>query len=260
MGGMVRSQELQLLLQDLLLLQTGFTSYLQAVADIAAENLKDTVHNGVLLGIRVTDQQQVPVTVVAGPGRVDHRIASLDPRHHADHVGETGEGGNGDLKLPSIPVAVHRVYIRDTSTDHEYPSFSRAARELSVGSVIDVMLPIDGAAQVSFALYSTSGGALTPQMMWALKSFAVTAAKPLMLAMKLARLARRAEELTTVMHERTIIDLAIGAIMAKERCTNDQATRKIMDTARNRNLPARDVASAILDAMNTGKITTYFDH
>lgn len=97
-------------------------------------------------------------------------------------------------------------------------------------------------------------------MMWTLKSFAVTAAKPLMLAMTLARLARRAEELTAAMHERTIIDLAVGTIMAKERCTHDHACRKIMDTAQARGIPARDVASAILDAMKAGNVTTYFDH
>ena len=48
------------------------------------------------------------------------------------------------------------------------------------------------------------------------------------------------------MQSRTIIDMAIGAIMAQNRCGRDAAFKILRNTSNNRNLKIRDVAAAVV--------------
>ena len=52
-------------------------------------------------------------------------------------------------------------------------------------------------------------------------------------------------DLATAMQSRTIIDMAIGAIMAQNRCGRDAAFKILRNTSNNRNMKIRDVAASV---------------
>ena len=51
------------------------------------------------------------------------------------------------------------------------------------------------------------------------------------------------------MQSRTIIDMAIGAIMAQNRCRRDTAFKILRNTSNNRNMKIRDVAATLIGSI-----------
>jgi len=62
------------------------------------------------------------------------------------------------------------------------------------------------------------------------------------------------------MQTRTVIDLATGAIMAQNRCTQDAAFKLLREASNTRNMKLRDVAAMVISSVAGVTDTfTYFD-
>ncbi|MHA7264346.1 ANTAR domain-containing protein [Arthrobacter sp. TMN-37] len=69
---------------------------------------------------------------------------------------------------------------------------------------------------------------------------------PLRLAVRIARLSDTDENLRAAMQARTTIDLAVGIIMAQNRCSQDSAMTILKAASSARNVKLREVAAAVV--------------
>lgn len=125
------------------------------------------------------------------------------------------------------------------------PSYAGSAGEGSV-STLRIPLELDGENSAVVNLYSSRPGAFTPEVAAAARRFAADAARPLLLALRISQLRESREDLAAAMQSRTIIDMAIGAIMAQNRCGREAAFKILRNTSNNRNMKIRDVAAAVV--------------
>ena len=63
------------------------------------------------------------------------------------------------------------------------------------------------------------------------------------------------------MESRTTIDIAVGAIMAQNRCSQESALKILKIASSTRNIKLRDVAAAVVASVSEDpKILTHFDN
>jgi AmiR/NasT family two-component response regulator len=72
----------------------------------------------------------------------------------------------------------------------------------------------------------------------------------LSLALRLASYAALTDQLRSSLASRTVIDQAIGVIMAQERCTQTRAFDLLRSASQNRNVKLRDIAAAIVTSVS----------
>lgn len=116
------------------------------------------------------------------------------------------------------------------------------------GSVSNLKIPLDldGEDSAVVHLYSPLPGAFSGEDAAEAHRFAADASRALVLALRISQLRESRQDLSAAMQSRTIIDMAIGAIMAQNRCGRDAAFKILRNTSNNRNLKIRDVAAGVV--------------
>lgn len=169
-------------------------------------------------------------------------------------VDSTGAGSGVDDFLAELArLAAERLSRpeRDVSCGvtvtrrNQPPSYAGSAGEGSV-SILRIPLDFDEECSAVVNLYSPRPGAFSPEGAAEARRFAADASLPLLLALRIAQLRESREDLVAAMQSRTIIDMAIGAIMAQNRCGRDAAFKILRNTSNNRNLKIRDVAAGVV--------------
>ncbi len=125
---------------------------------------------------------------------------------------------------------------------------SSAVGSSGEGSVSKVRIPLelDGEDSAVVNLYSPRAGAFSGEDLAEAHRFAADASRALLLALRISQLRESRQDLSAAMQSRTIIDMAIGAIMAQNRCGRDAAFKILRNTSNNRNLKIRDVAAGVV--------------
>jgi AmiR/NasT family two-component response regulator len=78
--------------------------------------------------------------------------------------------------------------------------------------------------------------------------------------LRLARLQEAKNNLEAAMKNRTAIDIAVGVIMAQNRCSQEAATTILRKASNSRNIKLRDVAASVIaSASRTANLRTHFD-
>ena len=125
------------------------------------------------------------------------------------------------------------------------PAYAGRAEEGAV-SILRIPLELDEENSAVVNLYSPWTGAFSTEDAAEARRFAAEAARPLLLALRISQLRDSREDLAAAMQSRTIIDMAIGAIMAQNRCGRDAAFKILRNTSNNRNMKIRDVAAGVV--------------
>jgi hypothetical protein len=80
------------------------------------------------------------------------------------------------------------------------------------------------------------------------------------LAVRISQLAEAKTHLAAAMESRTVIDLAAGAIMAQNRCSQESAMKILKIASQTRNAKLRDVAASVVASLSQDpKVHTHFD-
>ncbi len=78
--------------------------------------------------------------------------------------------------------------------------------------------------------------------------------------LRLARLQYAKEDLESAMKSRTGIDMAVGAIMAPNRCSQDEAMAILVRASNSPSIKLRDVAAGVIESISPRtEVVTYFD-
>ena len=154
---------------------------------------------------------------------------------------QTGDG-------PCLHAVRHArpVRIDDTAVSQRWPKFCRQAAELGVRSCYALPLMVDGEPVGALILYARQPAAFGPEEAGRADRFAKDASGALTLALRMASCTDLNEQLRSSIGSRTVIDQALGVIMATEHVAQDRALALLRSVSQNTNVRLRDLAASIV--------------
>ncbi|MFJ5955335.1 ANTAR domain-containing protein [Paenarthrobacter sp. NPDC092416] len=227
---------------DLVLGSEDVEVFLSDLARFSAESLSHP-HAPVFCGITVLRRKKAATA------------ASSDDRARVmDELQNTFEGPclTAMDKLTS-------VLVPDLLREHRWPDYVEAASHQGLRSILSVPLMVEGDTRAALNLYAEQTKAFSDSDVERAEVFASHASKSLRLALKIAQLSDARNDLAAAMQSRTVIDLAVGAIMAQNHCSQEEAFSILRTASSNRNVKLRHLARSIISAVSAGKVTTHFE-
>jgi GAF domain-containing protein len=218
-------------LQDALLGTESVEQFLHEMAVLAAA----LVDGGMSCGMTMQHNGRLTTVACSDPlaARMDELQFELDdgPCLRAMHDGEA-------------------VGIEDTAEKARWPDFEAQAADHGVRSCLSLPLTADGQPVGALNLYARSASAFGAAEAQRAADFALNASGALALAVRLASHAALIEQLRSSLASRTVIDQALGIIMAREHCTQARAFAILRSASQNSNVKLRDIASAIVTSIS----------
>ena len=217
-------------LQNALLETKGIEDFLHEMAVIAARQVTDGLSCGMTMepnGRPLTVACSDPVT-----SRVDQVQYRLDdgPCLHAMRDGEL-------------------VRIEDTADQEQWPVFESEAAAAGIRSCLALPLMAGCESVGALNLYARAASAFGDEETRRAESFAENASGALALARRLASYTALNEQLRASMASRSLIDQAMGIVMAREQCTQARAFEILRTVSQNTNVKLRDLARATVTSV-----------
>ncbi|MBG6185375.1 GAF domain-containing protein [Arthrobacter sp. CAN_A214] len=151
------------------------------------------------------------------------------------------------------------VHIPDFRTESRFPQYREAIAGHGIRSALGIPIRLEAGASAGLDFYSTEPNAFTDTSIAVAEGIARDASKSLRLAVRIATLDDASEQLRAAMESRTAIDLAVGAIMGQNRCSQDEAVAILRTASNGRNIKLRDLADNLLASLGqTGPVRTHF--
>ncbi|MET1152988.1 ANTAR domain-containing protein [Arthrobacter sp.] len=150
------------------------------------------------------------------------------------------------------------VLVYDVGKEKRWNDLMAEAASAGIDSVLALPLRVDdGGLGAVLSYYQRRGHGFSEALLAAASTYARIAAKPLLLAERIDRLARRAAHLAAALESRTTINLAAGIVMGQNSCSQLQAMEILRRASNSRNVKLRDVAQGIVEPL--AGATTRFD-
>jgi GAF domain-containing protein len=214
-------------LQSLLLRTQGVNDFLVELAGLAA----GVVEPPASCGITVRRDWQ-PLTV-----------ASSDEL--AEQVDEVQYGADSGPCLQALATGAV-IDVPDLGAETRWPEYRAHALEQGVRSSLSLPLAVDGSTVGAMNLYGFTPRAFTSAVRQQTETFAAQAAAGLTLVLRNVLHAEESEQLEQALANRTIIDQALGILMAQQRCTADEAFALLRAQSQNSNRKLREVAADLI--------------
>ncbi|GGL90447.1 transcription antitermination regulator [Streptomyces fumigatiscleroticus] len=227
-------EQLLVRLQTLLLEADRAEEFLQALVTLAATELSVPVSCSVTLE---SEDAPRPYTAAAS----HEAVHCVDRRQY-----ETGEGPCLETLRTGTP-----HHIEDLDREDRFGAFPLLARQCGLRSVLALPLaPPRQEAAGALNLYATAPGSFPGPVRERAAVFAGHASGALGVALKLAGQAQFSRDLERAIASRTVIDQALGILMAQQRCTAEQALAILARASQNRNVKLRDLAAGIVTSVS----------
>lgn len=231
-------------LQDLVLQCDDVEELLDELAAFSAARLSTL--GEVLCGVTLLRHRKATTVAIS-----DVRVLPLDEMQY----------GFGDGPCMTSIRESSTIHVPDLHDEARWPDYAAAAWAQGIGSILSVPLPLEGEANAALNIYSTRTHAFSGADIEAAETYAGQASKALRLAVRVAQLTDDKKNLTAAMESRTAIDVAIGAIMAQNRCSQESAFRILKIASSTRNVKLRDVETSIVASVSKDPdIFTHFDN
>ena len=220
-------------LLELVLDSPEIASFLTELAIMTGSCLSSQ-ENFVQCGVTVLRDRR-PAVVASS----DARAASLDEV----------QNGFGDGPCLTALRENTTLLVPDLLVEERWHHYAQAALDYGVRSVLAVPLDLAGEAQGVVNLYSRHAHGFSDVDIRTAENFVANAARSLQLALNMARLKGAHDDLVAAMQSRTIIDMAVGVVMAQNGGSQDDAVRILTRASNSRNIKLRDVASTVVDSV-----------
>lgn len=214
-------------LQSLLLTAQGVDDFLTEVAKLATGVTQPPASCGIT--IRRHGQ---PLTV-----------ASSDQR--AEQVDQAQYGAGTGPCLDSLESGAI-IDVPDMTADTRWADFRHEALAHGIHSSVSIPLSIDGSTVGALNLYGFQPHAFDQAARQHAETFATQAATALTLALRSAAQAEDTAQLEQALTSRTVIDQALGILMAQQHCTADDAFALLRARSQNGNRKLRAVAADLI--------------
>jgi hypothetical protein len=142
-------------------------------------------------------------------------------------------------------------YICDTSTEPRWRPFCAEAFAHGVRSCLSLPLPLlaSPGTAAGYNLYNVRPDAFDDDDRARMQVFIDTATGAVSLALRIADQAKLNADLRNTLASRTVIDQAIGIMMAQQRCPATEAFALLSRASQNRNVKLHDLAVEIVAAV-----------
>ncbi len=222
-------------LQSLLVTIDGIQDFLQDVAVLAA----DTVGPGPFSCGITARYDNRPVTVASS----DAAALLLDESQYGVHEGSC---------LQAMRTG-QAVYVADAQTDERWPGYLRAARARGLRSSLSLPLLADGQSVGALNVYNWDrADAFDAPTRAGAAVFAAQASTVLLLALRHVQSSETTQQLETALRSRSVIDQAMGVIMAQQGCTADEAFAILRAHSQHNNRKLRLVAQELVTEVGSG--------
>ncbi|MEU0223404.1 GAF and ANTAR domain-containing protein [Streptomyces sp. NPDC006284] len=159
------------------------------------------------------------------------------------------ENGSG----PCVDAAEtgHTQYSPDLAAETRWPTYTEYALATGVRCVLALPLPVRGETGAALNLYGTKPHSLA-EGREAARTFAVRAADAVNEALRLERQQASAADVRTALLSRSVIDQAVGILMARERIDAHHALERLRQASQHTNVKLRDLCDELVARASGG--------
>lgn len=227
---------------DLLVDDREIPDLLDDLAQLAAEHFRQDhdVHCGIIL--RREKSSIVMASSSARAAKMDEIQLGL------------GEG-------PCVEAMASQSLIRvtDVRTEVRWPAYMESVREHGLASALAVPLNLGGFGVAAMNFYTQYPGRFGDEDIAHAQYYTELIAKAIRIALRTAGHAETARHRRAAMEHRTPIDMAVGIIMAQNRCSQDEAFSILRRASSYRNVKIRHLADEIVASLGHGSPGTPFE-
>ncbi|MEZ0448695.1 GAF and ANTAR domain-containing protein [Cellulomonas sp. ICMP 17802] len=217
-------------LQNLLLETPALHEFVEGIAQAAAS------HIGPAASATVSMQRD---------GRPDAVAASDTLAAACDQVEYAADDG------PCLDALRHGSVVRsdDLAGDERWDQWRAAARARGFGSILAVPRPVRHGVVIALNLYARPTHVWDDAVLSVAHMYADEIARTMRLYLRGTDQAELNADLRAAIVSRSVIDQAIGVIMAQNRCSEDDAIAILRTASQHRNIKLRDVAATVVESV-----------
>jgi GAF domain-containing protein len=207
------------------------------------------------------------LAVASVPGADEVSITLLDDHDHARTVAFSGSLATvlderqyaiGFGPCLDAAQSGQTIRIDDTAREERYAEFAATARRAGVHSTVAIGMPLSYEGLAAMNVYCrTPGAPLTEEARAAARAFADHAAVTIANAALLASRTRVAEQLTTAMRTRAVIEQAKGVVATMCACDPEEAFEFLRKRSQSLNRKLHDIAAQVVDDAAHGRVTPF---
>ncbi|WP_028267793.1 GAF and ANTAR domain-containing protein [Arthrobacter sp. MA-N2] len=151
------------------------------------------------------------------------------------------------------------VLVPDLLEENRWgPDYASAVASYGLRSVLSLPFNLEGEAKAALNLYSEAPYKFNERATDRARGYTREVSQALRLAVRFAVHKDSADNLRAAMESRTIIDIAVGVVMAQSRCSQEDAVRILTEASSNRNIKLRDIAKSLVDSVGGAGTLTHF--
>ncbi|GAP49566.1 GAF and ANTAR domain-containing protein [Streptomyces azureus] len=136
-------------------------------------------------------------------------------------------------------------YAPDLAAESRWPAYTRYALTAGVHCVLAVPVAVEGETGAAINLYGVRPGMLD-QGREAARAFAARAGDAINVALRIERRRQSVADVRTALLSRSVIDQAIGILMAQERIDARDALERLRRASQHRNVKLRDLCGQLV--------------
>ena len=151
------------------------------------------------------------------------------------------------------------VHVPDLFQEDRWgPDYANAVASHGLRSVLSLPFNLQGEARAALNLYSDVPNKFDERASAKARGYTREISQALRLAVRFSLHTDSAANLRATLESRTTIDIAVGIVMAQNRCSQDAAVRILTDASSNSNTKLRDIARSLVESVGgTGTRTHY---
>jgi hypothetical protein len=142
-------------------------------------------------------------------------------------------------------------YSPDLASETRWPPYTEYALAAGVRCVLALPLAVEGETGAALNLYGTQPDSLA-QGLDAAGAFAERAAEAVNEALRIERERASAADVRTALLSRSVIDQAVGMLMARERIDAHRAMERLRRVSQDRNVKLRDLCAQVVARASGG--------
>ena len=230
-------------LQDLILSTSDMQEFLNELAVLSARSVSGNNEN-VLCGITLLRRRRAATVAYNS-----ETAKAMDELQYAFKEG------------PCLTAAMEQrtIVVDDFRVDGRWPEYSDAVSEHGLRSILSAPFTVGPGAQAAMNLYSYRPNSFRDEEITFAESYARQASKGLQLALRMAHYSEEADNRSRAMESRTDIDVAVGIVMAQNRCSQAKAFEILQRASSTRNVKLRVIASEIVQRVSGTSPATHFE-
>ncbi|AMW11474.1 antitermination regulator [Streptomyces qaidamensis] len=136
-------------------------------------------------------------------------------------------------------------YAPDLAEESRWPSYTQYALSTGVRCVLAVPVAVEGESGAALNYYGVRAGALDTGQD-AARAFAARAGDAIDVALRIERRRQSAADVRTALLSRSVIDQAVGILMARERIDARIALERLRRVSQDRNVKLRDLCGQLV--------------